>query len=149
VSLENLLKIELLKEHPVDADEVERLLAAAERNISDASAASISAETRFDAAYKAIMQSALAAMHMHGYRPNTNKPGHHVTVVQSLPLTVGIDRERAAVLDTFRRQRNLTDYTGNGIDESSVQYCIDEARWLLKQVVAWRKAHRSQLVPKK
>lgn len=149
MSLENLLKIEQLKEHPVDVDEIERLLAAAERNIRDASVTSISPETRFDAAYKAIMQSALAAIYMHGYRPNTNKPGHHVTVIQSLPLTIGIANERVVVLDTFRRQRNLADYMGDGIDDSSVQHCVDEARWLLKQVVGWRKSHRPKLVPKK
>jgi hypothetical protein len=35
---------------------VTRLLAAAERNIKDAQVAAVSAENRFDAAYKAVMQ---------------------------------------------------------------------------------------------
>jgi len=26
------------------------------------------------------MQSALAALMMHGYRPDTNRPGHHMTL---------------------------------------------------------------------
>ena len=146
MSLENLLRIDQLKEHPADAEEIERLLVAANRNLRDACVTGISAETRFDAAYKAIMQSSLAAVYMHGYRPNTNKPGHHVTVVQCLPLTIGIDSKRAALLDTFRRQRNLTDYTGDGIDDSSVQHCVDEARRLLKAVIDWRSKHRPKLV---
>jgi hypothetical protein len=62
VSLQNLLKIGQLKEHPPDAAEVQRLLAAAARNIGDARVTTISPETRFDAAYKAIMQAALAAL---------------------------------------------------------------------------------------
>ena len=60
MSLENLLKIGQLKPHPAEAAEIERLLIAARRNLRDARVTSISPETRFDAAYKAIMQSALA-----------------------------------------------------------------------------------------
>lgn len=78
--MENLLKIGQLKPHAPDAAEIERLLVAARRNLRDAGVTSISPETRFDAAYKAIMQSALAALMMHGYRPETNRPGHHMTV---------------------------------------------------------------------
>jgi hypothetical protein len=69
------LKIGQLKPHPPDAREIEQLLVAARRNVRDARVTSISAETRFDAAYKAIMQSAPAALMMHGYRPDTNRPG--------------------------------------------------------------------------
>jgi len=90
MSLENLAKIGQLKSHPPDAEEIERLLTAAQRNLRDAHVTSISAETRFDAAYEGVMQSALAAVMMHGYRPDTNRLGHHMTVVQSLPLTIGI-----------------------------------------------------------
>jgi len=46
VSLENLLRIGQLKEHPVDAGEIARPLAAAERGVADARVASISPETR-------------------------------------------------------------------------------------------------------
>ena len=149
MSLENLLKIGQLKSHPPDAGEIERLLTAAERNLRDARDTTISAETRFDAAYKAIMQSALAALMMHGYRPDTNRPGHHMTVVQSLPLTIGVDAKRVVVLDALRRQRNVADYTGDDIDDSTAEHCIIEARQLIENVLAWRKAHRSALLPGK
>jgi len=144
-----LLRTGQLKEHPSNIDEIERLLTAAARSIRDASADSISSETRFDAAYKAIIQSALAAIQMHGLRPDTKKPGHHVVIIQTLPLTIGLTRDRVNVLDTFRRQRNLSDYTGDGIDDSSVQHCIDEANQLLKRMISWRKANRPQFVPKR
>jgi len=149
VSLQNLLKIDQIKPHPADADEIERLIEAAQRNLRDAHVKAISAETRFDAAYKAIMQSALAAMMMHGYRPNTNKPGHHMTVVQSLPMTVDLDPKRVVLLDTLRRQRNVADYTGDDIDHSTADNCIVEAQRLIDDVLAWRKVHRPALVPPK
>jgi len=149
VSLENLLKIGQVKEHPPAPDEIEKLLAAAERNLRDAEVEEISPETRFDAAYKAIMQSALAALMMHGYRPDTKKPGHHMTVLQSTPHTIGLPSKQMVVLDALRRQRNVADYTGDDVDVSTAKSCIVEAKRLLGDVIAWRKAHRPELVPKK
>ena len=149
MSLQNLLRIGQLKEHPPDADEIQRLLTAAQRNLRDAMVETIGPETRFDAAYKAIMQSALAALMMHGYRPDTNRPGHHMTVLQSTPHTIGVSPKRMIVLDTLRRQRNVADYTGDEVDVSTAEHCIVEARRLLADVLAWRKAHRPGLIPKK
>jgi len=146
VSLQNLLKIGQLKEHPPDAAEVQRLLAAAGRNLADARVTAISPETRFDAAYKAVMQVSLAALMAHGYRPDTNRPGHHVTALQGLTLTIGLAPARVTVLDTLRRKRNLSDYTGEDIDDSSAEHCIAEADRLLQDVTAWLKAHRPQLI---
>jgi hypothetical protein len=65
-----------------------------------------------------------------------------MTVVQSLPLTIGLANKRMVVLDTLRRQRNAADYTGDDIDESTAEHCIVEARRLVDDVLAWRKAHR-------
>ena len=141
MSLQNLLKIGQLKPHPPDAGEVQRLLTAAARNLSDARVATISPETRFDAAYKAVMQAALAALMAHGYRPDTNRPGHHATVVQGLTLTIALAPARVTVLDTLRRKRNLSDYTGEDIDDSSVEHCIGEADQLLRDVTDWLTAN--------
>ena len=107
MTLQNLRKIGRLKPHAPTADEIRRLLAAAERNLVDARAEIISDETRFDAAYKAIMQLALIAMMASGYRPSTNEPGHHQTMIQSLPLTLGLPNTTWVVLDALRRKRNV------------------------------------------
>jgi hypothetical protein len=39
------------------------------------------------------MQCALVAMLASGYRPSTNAPGHYQTMIQSLPLTLGVSNE--------------------------------------------------------
>lgn len=132
----NLLKTGQLKEHPADAKEIARLLAAAERGVADARVGKISPETRFDAAYRAITQIGLAALMAQGYRPDTNRPGHHMTIIQTLTLTFGIDARRMALLDTLRRKRNLADYTGADIDEASVAACIEAAQKLLHDAKA-------------
>lgn len=147
MTLDNLLKIGQLKPHAPDAAEIARLLEAARRNLTDANAENISTENRFDAAYKCIMQSALAALMANGYRPDTKVPGHHQTVIQSLPKTVGLPSARVAVLDTLRNKRNLSDYSGRDIDRASLATCIAEAARLLDEVNAWlAKTHPELMV---
>lgn len=130
VSLQNLLKTGQLKEHAADADEIERLMAAAQRSLADARIPGISNESRFDIAYRVITQIGIAALLSQGYRPDTNRPGHHMTIIQTLPLTLGIEKERMILLDTLRRKRNLSDYTGEDIDDTSVKACIEQAEKL-------------------
>lgn len=147
MSLENLLKIGQLKRHESDAKEIGKLLTAARRNLADARVAAVSPETRFDASYKVLMQAAIVALLAHGYRPDTARPGHHQTVVQSLRLTIGLAASRINVLDTLRRKRNLSDYVGEDIDESSVDACVEQAARLLGEVEAWLRANRPQWTP--
>ena len=42
----------------------------------------LSAENRFNAAYKCIMQCAMLGLWAHGYRTSTSQPGHHQTALQ-------------------------------------------------------------------
>jgi hypothetical protein len=127
---------------------VQRLLAAIRRNLTDAAATNISAETRFDAAYKAVMQCALVAMLAAGYRPAANEPGHHQTMIQSLPLTLGVANEVWVVLDALRRQRNANDYTGQPITAAAVAECLAQAKTLEKTLLGHlRDQHPQLLVP--
>ena len=146
MTLENLLGNGRLKKHETDADEIQRLIRAARRNLQDSQVEAISSETRFDAAYKCIMQAALAALMANGFRPDTNRPGHHLTVVQSLPKTIGLENKSLIVLDALRRKRNLLDYTGEEIDEAMVETCISEAEQLLKAVSFWLERNLPELI---
>lgn len=67
------------------------------------------------------------------------------TVVQALTLTIGLPANRVTVLDTLRRKRNLSDYTGEDVDESSARACVTEAHRLLNDVATWLKANRPGL----
>jgi hypothetical protein len=129
-----LCKIGQLKAHLVDESEIAQVIIAASKSLDDASVAKLSNESRFDLAYKAIMQSALAALMTKGFRPNTQRPGHHVTVIQTLSLTIGIPAERWVVLDALRRRRNLVYYTGDCVDGVTLDACIEAARQLLDEV---------------
>jgi len=111
MSLDNLVGISL-ETIDIDVSAIQRLLSAVERNISDAHVIEISAENRFDAAYKAIMQLANVALQVNGYRTLTSKPGHHMTMIQTLSQTIGLERSTVITLDALRKQRNIADYSG-------------------------------------
>lgn len=142
MSLDNLVRTGQLKPHATNAAEIQRLLAAATRNLADASVAQISDETRFDAGYKAIMQCALLGLMASGYRPATSAPGHHQTMIQTLPLTLGLANEDWLVLDALRKKRNINDYSGDLIDPESLHECLVRAEKLIDTAQAWlRKQH--------
>jgi uncharacterized protein (UPF0332 family) len=130
MTLDNLIGISLEK-IPSNPDAIKRLLHAAERNIVDSKIDLVSAENRFDAAYKAIMQLANAALQANGYRTLTSKPGHHQAMIQLLPQTLGTDKKTVIILDAMRKQRNIADYSGDIIPESAVVTCIAQAEALL------------------
>lgn len=145
MTLENLSSIGRLKPHSPARVEIQRLLAAAEASLKDARREQNSASSRFDMAYKSLMQSALVALMANGYRPSTSEPGHHQTILQTLPKTVGLPAERVRLFDVFRRARNVADYEGEPVENAKLIECIDAARQLLVDVRAWLKANRPNL----
>ena len=145
MTLENLLKVQRLQALKPDRLEIQRLLEAAQRNLNDSRVEAVSDENRFDAAYKCIMQSAMAALRAEGYRPSTNQPGHHQTVIQALPLTIGLDNKTMVLLDSLRKQRNVSDYSGDPVSPEAVRACCREAESLLEGVLAWLGAKHPDL----
>lgn len=145
MSLDNLVGKTLEKIEP-DASAIKRLLSSAERNIADAHVMAISSENRFDAAYKAIMQLANIALQANGYRTLTSKPGHHMTMIQVLSQTIGLDKETVIVLDALRKQRNIVDYSGDIVPTSAVDECVKHAENLLLDVNQWLKKNKLELI---
>jgi hypothetical protein len=145
MTLQNLLQTGQLREHEATREEVRTLLDAVRRNLADAQVTAISLETRFDAAYKAVMQLSRVALWANGFRPSA-AAGHHMTMIQSLPKSIGLTSKRAIVLDALRRKRNASDYMGSYVDQSATDTCIAEAQLLLRDVHAWLVEHRPDLL---
>ena len=144
MSLETLTRIGRLKPHSASKEDAAKLLTAARRNLRETGITALSPETRFDLAYKAVMQCGLLALLAHGCRPSTNEPGHHATIIQTLPLTIGLDNERMIVLDKMRRMRNVNDYSGDVVSEEEAAACIRSAQSLLTGVTDWLKQNRKE-----
>lgn len=145
MGLQNLVGISLEQVTPVK-ETVKRLLDAAARHIADAKVQAISPETRYSSAYTAIRMLADVGLHAHGYRTLTSKPGHHQTAIQTLPTTLGIDSQTLVRLDHLRKQRNLTEYTGDLIPESAVTECLAQAQSLYIATQTWLKANKRDLL---
>src|SRR3984893_8320602 len=145
MSLQNLLGISLEQITP-QKDTVRRLLDGAARHIADAKVQAISAETRFGSAYTAIRMLADVGLHAHGYRTLTSKPGHHQTAIQTLPTTLGVDPRTVVRLDALRKQRNLTEYTGDTVPESAVAECLFQAESLSAATLKWLQVHKADLL---
>ena len=52
-------------------------------------------------------------------------------MIQLLPQTLGTDKKTVIILDAMRKQRNIADYSGDIIPESTVVTCIAQAEALL------------------
>ncbi len=144
MTLDNLIGKSLEAIAP-DAAAIKRLLEAAQRNIADAKIVGLSNENKFDMAYKAVMQLANVALQASGYRTLTSKPGHHQTMIQSLPKTVGIDIDQMIILDSLRKQRNVADYSGDLVTDSAMEECLSQAESLYETVSAWLEASHPDL----
>lgn len=145
MSLENLLKTKQLQLHNPSNEALLRLIDAAKRNIADAHIREISGENRFDAAYKSIMQCAMIALWLNGYRTSTSMPGHHQTAIQSLPISIGLAQNTVIILDGLRKQRNVSDYEGDPISDQAIVECIKQAEGLYQNILNWIKANSVEL----
>jgi hypothetical protein len=97
-------------------------------------------------AYRAIMQCALVGVLASGYRPSTQMPGHHQTMIQSLALTMDVPKSVWLVLDAWRKKHNLSDYTGEGMDSASIHKCAAQAESLIAHTMSWLEKNHPQLI---
>lgn len=145
MTLKNLLGVSLDSIEP-DGATIQRLLEAAQASLTDAQLPDLSTEGRFDMAYKAIMQLANAALQANGFRTLTSKPGHHQTMIQTLPRTIGLDAATMVLLDQMRKQRNVIDYDGDLVSEALSSEAVKQATALLSQVQAWIRKNKPHLL---
>ena len=129
--LANLARIGLLDPVPFSEVLLQKMLHVAQSRLEDAMRQDNSMETRFDCAYTAIRAVADAALLKHGYRTSTSKPGHHQTTLQCLVHTLSVDPTTVRILDSLRKQRNLTDYDGELVTDSLLRECVEQASALL------------------
>ena len=145
MTLENLARIGRLQAHAATRGEIAKLLAGAACSLKDAGNTANSHATRLTLAYTAIMEAAQAALFANGYRPSKSEGGHHMTMVQSLVHSIGIEPARMRVLDTIRHKRNVVDYSGEDVEPSDAREAVAVAKALLADVKAWLKKNHPEL----
>lgn len=64
-----------------------------------------------------------------------------MTMIQTLPTTIGLDRPFMITLDGLRKLCNLSDYSGDPISEAMANEAVEYARRLLGEVESWVAVH--------
>ena len=77
---------------------------------------------------------------------NVHTAANHQTAIQTLPLTVGLAQPTVILLDTLRKQRNLSDYSGDLVPDSIADECLVSAQDLLAHVESWLRRNRPDLL---
>jgi hypothetical protein len=131
MTLDNLVSIGRLQRTPIDREFITRLTIAARRSLAEVETSGIGPDTRFDLAYKCIHRIAMASLAAKGFRTSQNQPGHHQTAIQCLGWSMGVPKDTLITLDALRKQRNLSDYSGDPISAEVASTCIAEAEALL------------------
>jgi hypothetical protein len=145
MSLDNLVGRGLEKAQ-ADREELTRFLDRIRRKLADSRQTNISLDSRFDVAFEALLQIALAALRANGYR-TTSGVGHQQMAIQALPRTIGIPQGEVRTLDEFRKRRSAGLYLAEFEPSAAeVEALVAAADRLHKALVAWLKAHRPGLL---
>lgn len=127
---------------PPTRNEIDNLLAVARRELSDAGAAGLSSDGRFEHAYAAAL--ALATVVVRSQSERIHGPDHHRLTFESLAkANRGAWQETAAYLQHCRRRRNVAMYDRPGaVSAEEAAEIIRVASSLAGEVRHWlRKEH--------
>lgn len=135
-----------LEKAEASRDEVGRYLAKIRRKIEDSKRRANHLDTRFDIAFEALLQLALLALRVNGYR-TTSAAGHQQIAIQLLPKSIGIDAGEIRALDEYRKKRSI------GLYEADFEPSAEEVKAvttavarLLQSLLVWIRKHRPDLL---
>ncbi len=145
VTLDNMLGRGLDKAG-TSKEEMARYFAKIRRRIADSKNSSNSLDSRFDLAFEALLQTAVAALRANGYR-TTSEAGHQRVAIQLLPKSIGIDPAEIRTLDEYRKKRSIGLYEADfDPSEDEVKAVTLSVEHLLDNLVAWIRNNKPELV---
>ena len=134
-----------LREHQTSKQEINDLLAVAERDLEACQTPDLHPDWAFNIAYNAALQLAATALAAAGYKAERNN--HHYRVIHSLELTIKADATTIRTFDAFRKKRNVSDYErADVVSELELKEMRSLALWLRKAVEDWVRAHHPSFI---
>ena len=121
---------------PLTSGEVDRLRAALHRRLEDAARTENHPETRLVQAYHAVFACGWIALRVDGWRA-VRRPGQHVTVIESLAETLGLEGDAIDYFLALSRQRHGDLYEGTPISLADAEEALSEAMALAERLDAW------------
>ncbi len=125
-----------LKPLAANARDVVAWLQAAQVKLKDAQQSVVSAGTRMDAAWDAVLLACLAVACAQGWRATSDK-GHHAAVFEGAAHVMGLGQGRFDELDTLRDWRNRKYRAGKLSTAAEVEEAIALVKPFLADVACW------------
>lgn len=136
-----------LKKEESSPEEIADLLSIIDRDLRQATIASVSADWRLSMAFNAALQCALTALRAEGYKLPV-VPGHHEKAFITLKYTIGPKVELIEKLQSFRRKRSNVTYDSAGsTSKTEVDELIKHAKTLKIELMHWLKKNHPDLIP--
>ena len=133
-----LLAQRKIQPHTTSKEELDRLRALIERDLTDATLSGLSADRRFATAYNAALQAAKMLIACAGYRV-AGTPGHHRLHFEAARIALGSSADRFLdYFETSRRKRNVIDYDyAFAATDTEAEEILREARDFKAFVEQW------------
>jgi uncharacterized protein (UPF0332 family) len=146
MTLSDWLRNSWLQKHRTSREEIQGLLSVVDRSLQDAETPGLSLDGRFNQAYNAALQCAVAALAAEGFRlPGQSK---HYRAIDSLALTLGETSENVRLLDAARKKRHVAVYERSGsITDVEVEEMMVYAKKLRSKLLNWLKENHQELSP--
>jgi hypothetical protein len=127
MTLENWLANRWIKRHETSRREITDLLLVVDRDLSEASNETISADWRLNIAFNASLQCGMIALMVSGYRASGEV--HHERVINSLRYTIKVPEMTIKQLNRLRKKRITITYDAVGtVSDQEVSEAITLAR---------------------
>jgi len=126
----------LSPERAVNARQIADWIAAAADKIKDALRKENSSSTRMDAAYDAVLFSALAVASASKYRVSSRE-GHHIVVLEGAARAIGYTESKFDEVDALREWRNRKYTAGFTARENDIVEAIKTATDFFELAKAW------------
>lgn len=134
-----------LKPQPANGRDAMHWLRQASVKLTDAQQTVISANTRMDAAWDAVLMACLAVTCAEGWRATSDK-GHHQVALEGTAAAIGLSQSRLDELDTLRDWRNRKYRAGFNVEPEELGEAIAWVTPFLDDVGRWFKRERAALV---
>lgn len=134
-----------LKPLAANARDVVAWLQAARVKLDDAQQTVVSAGTRMDAAWDAVLLACLAVACAQGWRATSDK-GHHAAVVEGAAQAMGLGQSRFDELDALRDWRNRKYRAGQFSTSAEVEEAIALVTPFQADMAAWFAKHHPVLM---
>jgi hypothetical protein len=136
MSLEQWLANGWVRKQEFGKSQISELMTKAIADLEQSRTKGLSDDWKFTIAYQAMLTAATAALASTGYRPDHEN--NHYRVIQSLQLTIGMDKETIDLLDDYRKKRNISNYERHGmISRENVSEIQKLAKEVIGKVKRW------------